>query len=156
MTSTIFKENFEANVALQFYEASVIEIVIPGKPIPYIAVRKGKKGKWYNPRHLEKQKVRWLARNQYKEKPILGPVRIEYDFRMLIPISWPKWKKEIAKEGLFFHVTKPDGDNLMKFYNDCIKDLIIGDDSHIVSSTEVKQYDSKPRTIIKIVPLHHA
>ena len=127
-----------------------IFIEISGPPIPYAAARKGKYGRWYNPRSKEKRKIRWVIRSQYHGFLLKGPLEIRYLFEMPIPKSWPKAKKDLARQQRIAHVSRPDVDNLLKFYNDCMKNIIYEDDRQIVRPLPFKFYGASPRTLVVV------
>ena len=61
-------------------------------------------------------------------------------------------KKEKAAAGGMKHTSRPDYDNLEKFYNDCIKKIVIKDDSQLCAGDWDKEYAEVPRTEIWIYP----
>ena len=48
------------------------------------------------------------------------------------------------------HTTKPDLDNLEKFYLDCANGIFWNDDCQVTSMQSIKMYDQNPRTIMEI------
>lgn len=124
---------------------------IPGVPTPYAAPRKGKNG-WYDLRGEEKVHIRWHLKSQYDQAPIRKPVEVGLVFEMPIPKSWLKRKRLAAERGVLEHTTKPDIDNLVKLYVDCLKKIVIWDDNQIVrlSPSPKKTYSKKPKTIITV------
>ncbi|NGX57214.1 MAG: hypothetical protein K940chlam3_00098 [Chlamydiae bacterium] len=122
---------------------------IPGVPKPYAAAKKGRTG-WYDPRAEVKENARWYLKAQYSDEPIRRAVKVGFTFEMPIPKSWPKWKKKEARSGELLHETKPDIDNLIKLYMDCLKKIVIRDDNQVwkLSPAPVKKYSDNPKTII--------
>ena len=127
-----------------------IKIILEGNPIPYAAARKGAGGRWYNPRSKEKKDMEILVLSQYNEPPIETAVTIHYLFIMPIPKSWSKKKREEYARTKPPHVVKPDADNMQKFFNDCIKGIVIKDDNQIALAVPFKRYGDSPRTIMWI------
>ena len=51
------------------------------------------------------------------------------------------------------HIVRPDCTNMQKFYEDCLKGIVIADDSQVVESIARKRYSDHPRTVITIKPV---
>lgn len=58
--------------------------------------------------------------------------------------------------GLQKCTTKPDLDNLEKFYLDCFNGVLFADDSLVVTLSSVKKYSKHPRVEVEIVPNEYA
>lgn len=69
-----------------------------------------------------------------------GPLRVDMTFRMSVPVSWPKWKKEAALLGLIRPTGRPDMDNLEKALLDAFNDHIISDDALVIERFARKIY----------------
>jgi len=67
-------------------------------------------------------------------------VKLEVDFFMPVPKSWPKWRKKKAHEGQLVPETKPDLDNLVKLVKDALNGYAFRDDSQIVEIAAVQHY----------------
>ena len=89
-------------------------------------------------------------RSQYNGPLIDEGVFIVFEFYMPIPKRWSKALKEKARNGTLHHMVKPDTSNLVKFYEDCMKGVILYDDSRVVWAPPIKLYDDNPRTEILI------
>jgi len=87
---------------------------------------------------------------QRKGEILSEPVSIHLTFCFPIPVSWPKYKQELAKQGKIRHTSKPDTDNLEKFYMDCLSKIVIKDDSYVDMIISRKIYSTNPKTVIKI------
>jgi len=93
----------------------------------------------YSDQHEEMDATCDLLRIQHGSNPqLLGPLWVEIHFYMRVPSG-----KRIQKR---WHTTKPDIDNLEKFYYDaCVKVGIMKDDSQICRISSFKVYDINPR-----------
>ena len=69
---------------------------------------------------------------------------------MPIPKSMSKKDRVDADKGVLKHVKKPDVDNLMKLYLDCLSDIAFKDDSQVSIGSAIKVYSKHPKTIIYI------
>lgn len=107
----------------------------------------------FNPMQKERDYVQYQLRKQYRGDLLTCPIRVSYDFYFVPPKSLSKKKRQEMLEGKVKHVTRPDCTNILKFQEDCLKGIVIKDDS-IVFRTEVeKHYSESFRAIIKIYPL---
>ena len=61
-----------------------------------------------------------------------------------------KNQRKLKSSAPFWHTSKPDVDNLLKFVMDALNKVFWKDDSQVVSVIAQKRYDEKPRTIIQI------
>lgn len=75
---------------------------------------------------------------------------IDLTFCMPIPKSYGKTKRKAISDGFNNCNTKPDIDNLIKFYLDCANEILFPDDRLIIALTAKKVYDENPRTIINV------
>jgi len=69
---------------------------------------------------------------------------------MPIPKSWSRPKRLAALHKP--HVSRPDVDNLIKFVNDSLNDVLWIDDAIIYEMVMRKFYSDRPRTLITIDP----
>lgn len=126
---------------------------VDGIPTPW-AAHKGYGRRAYNPRYSEKQQAIWQIRCYHnKTSPITGPVRLHLEFHLPIPKGTSGIRKRQMLNGTIHHIKKPDVTNLQKFIEDCLKGLIIEDDSQVVEINARKIYSEKPKTIVKVEPL---
>mgnify|MGYP003339864711 FL=1 len=72
------------------------------------------------------------------------PVTMALYFRLPMPQSWSKKRKEGALKGLEAPTKKPDWDNLGKAVSDALNGVIFKDDSQIVSAHVRKTYSAVP------------
>ncbi len=88
------------------------------------------------------------------KKPIKGDVFIQIVFGMPYPKKWfrtGKYNGILKNNAPLFHSNKPDIDNMVKFYLDCMSGIIYNDDKQVVWLTTYKKYSITPSTKIKIL-----
>lgn len=112
--------------------------VIVGDPIPLARARH------IHNRVYDSQKALKLIngitlRAQHNDRPLLsGPLHLNVQFYM--PIAATSRKKA------FYHVFKPDLDNLIKWICDISNSILFNDDCIVAKITATKMYDKNPRT----------
>lgn len=122
---------------------------IPGDPTPW-AAHQGSGKRSYNPRFREKRIFQWELRQKFREKPLTTAVRICFTFHMPIPKGTSKANIQKMASGQIPHKKKPDCTNLQKFSEDCLKNLVILDDSQVIKVFSSKKYSLTPKTEIRI------
>ena len=133
----------------------MIRIVIPGKPVAQKRPRFARRGKFvttYSDQETEAGRFFLLARDQVKEK-LSGAIKVTALFRSIRPKSHYGTGKNAAiiKQGApIFHTKKPDVDNLVKFFMDCLNGLAWDDDCQIVDIRAIKAYGEVEETEILI------
>jgi Holliday junction resolvase RusA-like endonuclease len=141
-------ENFQKFIQM---ETVKLRFEIPGIPRSYAAAQKGKHG-WFDPRFLYKQYVKWIIATQFKETclPATTGLKAQFLFEMPIPKTISSARKKEILSGKVLHTTKPDIDNLIKLFTDCLKKIVINDDAQIVKydPPSEKYYSQEPKTII--------
>ena len=143
-----------------------MKIIIEGDPIADVRPRHTtvKGCTWtYDPKAKEKEEVRkkmalhvfealnCMDREIVKEASNLAQDRsfsLWLTFHMPIPKSFTKRKIRAIGNDLLPMISKPDIDNLTKFYLDCANGVLFPDDRMINLLTASKQYSTKPRTEI--------
>src|SRR6185503_16099005 len=76
--------------------------------------------------------------------------RITFLFHMPIPSSIRKRDVELYNSGTLKHDKKPDVDNLIKLYLDCLDGIAIHGDQKVSLGPCIKVYHPEPKTIIWI------
>jgi len=148
-----------------------MKIVIPGPPVPKMRARFFKKGisiHSYDPQHADKNhtknymmlQVRRAMNDKDKKTAIEATdlslnslFSIEMHFHLPIPKMEARSKKNSKLCGFDRCNTKPDLDNLEKFYLDCANGILFHDDRMIISLQSKKTYSENPRTEIHILPI---
>lgn len=109
-------------------------------------------GKKSNSRATQtKNEIMTLLIPHRPEKPLQGALKLEIKWIY----SWRKneTKKNIAK-GEMWCTTKPDCDNIVKMFNDCLTRLAFwGDDAQVSVLHFEKLYSDVPRIEVKITEL---
>lgn len=81
---------------------------------------------------------------------ISTPCKIDMDFYLPTPLTANKIDKLLAELRLFYPISRPDIDNILKTYLDMIQKHLLLDDSLIIDSRVRKFYSIKPRIEITI------
>jgi len=126
-----------------------VKIVIDGIPIAQARMRitcRGGFGQIYDPQSKEKNVLRQVIKQQNTEF-FLHP-RISFIFHMPIPKSTPKKCLPLFNSGLLKHEKKPDIDNLVKLYLDCLDGISFEGDQKVQLGACLKLYHPTPKTII--------
>lgn len=122
---------------------SPLKIEIPGKPIPQKRPRLSL-GSVYDPCCQSKKASRWIIKTLFRNPPHSGPVFIEIEFHMPMP------SRRSKSVDLLCHTSRPDIDNLIKYYLDCMNGIVYLDDAQIVSLFSKKLYSENPKTVINL------
>jgi len=94
--------------------------------------------------------LRYAAQvEQGEAPPIGGPLRIEIDALMPVPVSWPKKRRADALAGVTVPTGTPDVDNLMKTV-DALNGVVWLDDAQVADARVRKMYGAKPSLTIRI------
>lgn len=126
----------------------------PGKARPrFFANRIGPRA--YDPQHIKKIETQWEAKRQMLEnafKPIkTGPIGVKMMFGMPIP-------KRCSKRALKSicgkcHTSKPDIDNITKFFLDALNGIAYHDDCQVAHLEATKVYSIAEKSEIEIVEI---
>lgn len=117
---------------------SCIAFTIPGEPIAF--ARSGGNGKVrFTPKRQRDfmSLVKLAAHNAMDgEAPMAGPVEMTIRAVYLVPVSWPKKRRDAAR----WRTSKPDADNLAKIVADAINTIVYGDDAQVCNLIVQKVY----------------
>lgn len=106
----------------------------------------------YDPQKADKIKTKWLLAAQLRDagvlRPLEGPIAISVTSYFPQPKSWSKKRKERE----VWKTSKPDFDNIDKFYCDVLNGIAWKDDAQVVQSWSEKKYSDKPGVEIVIQP----
>ena len=129
-----------------------MRIIIPGIPISQARMRhstfRGFTRTW-DPKSQEKKKIRRFL-SSFPGSGEFDYPQISFLFHMPIPKSIRKKDKELFHSGTLKHDKKPDVDNLIKLYLDCLDGIVIHGDQKVSLGMAVKIYHPEPKTIIWI------
>ncbi len=117
-------------------------------PIPWAAPKRVK-GKFYDIRYLDKLATRRNLHRLYRKDPIKGYVALSFVFYFSPPPSVSKKRREQMLAGEVIP-TSCDCTNLQKFYEDCLKNLVITDDRNVAKISSQKLYAENDGIVIKI------
>lgn len=147
------KESSWAYIYSSTRRPTFLKIIIPGNPIPQARMKHSSRGgfvKTYDPRAKEKSAIRFiLSQYQQVEEAFLHP-RICFLFHMPVPKGIRKRDQELYDSGILKHTKKPDVDNLVKLYLDCLDGIVIHGDQKVSLGACIKVYSSEPKTVIYI------
>ena len=122
--------------------------VLEGPPIPWM--RAGRKGNVYYDKQIkEKVRAQWEIKQQmqglYSHSE---PLKVVLECQMPIPKSWAKVKQKnaIGKP----HASRPDVDNLLKFVDDALNNILWVDDALIYEVHIRKFYSDEPKTRLSV------
>lgn len=102
----------------------------------------------YNPQFKQMEEVRDYFRSQFQYAPLSEPLLVSYIFSFPIPKGWNKKNHALAAEQKIHHLGRPDTSNLIKFYEDCMNEVVYEDDSQIIGTEAYKIYSENPKTQI--------
>lgn len=123
---------------------------IEGIPVPQHRPRFTRLGHAYDDQKVVKGQYRWQIQSQYKDQPLTGPLCLEFLFCMPIPKSTSKAIKNDMSNNRFFHMKKPDLDNLIKLIEDTMTGVVYMDDSQIAEIHAKKIYSEYPCTLVTV------
>lgn len=129
-----------------------MKIVIPGDPISQTRMKHSARGGFsrvYDPRAKQKNELKHYLKSKFEGVTFKHP-RISFVFHMPIPKSIPKKLLNLYRSGMFKHEKKPDADNLVKLYLDCMDNIFFEGDQCVMLGPPVKLYHSEPKTLIYI------
>jgi Holliday junction resolvase RusA-like endonuclease len=115
------------------------EFFVPGKPTPKARARTLKTGHSYTPKptQLAEAKVLECYLAKYRTAPPLDePLAVHAEVMFVVPPSWSKKRKAEA----FYHVSRPDADNLGKLVTDALNGVAFTDDALICDLRVTKHY----------------
>lgn len=129
--------------------------------VPHVPVAKGRaratvrangRAGTYTPAKTRKFEdfVRLTAAQAYGagRDPLTCPVDLVVEFLFAIPPSWPKWKRDLAAQGLVHHTSKPDCSNLVKAVEDACNGVLFKDDGQVVGVIVDKAYTTGAERVI--------
>lgn len=129
-----------------------MKIVIPGPPIPQARMKHSNARGFvttYDPKAKHKKEIRHFLQCKTALHSFEYP-RISFLFHMPIPKSIRRKEIELYQSGRLKHDKKPDVDNLIKLYLDCLDGIAIQGDQKVSLGPCLKVYHPEPKTIIWI------
>jgi Holliday junction resolvase RusA-like endonuclease len=129
-----------------------VKIIIPGIPVPQARMKHSNRRGFvttYDPKAKEKIQIRQYL-SSYNNYPICNYPRVSFLFHMPIPSSIPKRLRPLYESATLKHDKKPDVDNLIKLYLDCLDGIVIQGDQKVSLGPCIKLYHPEPKTIVWI------
>lgn len=128
----------------------MIKIILNGIPIPQARMRhftiRGM-SRVFDPNQRQKESIKKQLL-PYKTDAAGSFPRISFLFFMPIPQSIPKKHLDLFKSETLRHDKKPDIDNLVKLYLDCMDGIVLDGDQKVSLGPCIKIYSPNPRTEI--------
>ncbi len=129
-----------------------MKIIIDGPPISQARMRlfvRNGASCVFDPRTKQKNEIKKQIKASFSHSLFERP-RVSFIFHMPIPKSIPKCQLLKYNGGFLKHEKKPDIDNLIKLYLDCIDGICFEGDQKVQLGPCVKLYHIHPKTIIII------
>lgn len=144
-----------------------MKITIPGDPIPKMRARYSTRSGYvltYDPQNEKKIQImnflkKHISSLTIENVPELTEIVCGESFQCTLHFYLPVPKSDSQRLrneklwGVIPHITKPDTDNLAKFYLDCGNTILYKDDCSIPVLSAKKYYSENPRTVINIMPV---
>ena len=130
-----------------------MKLILPGDPIAQIRMKYSGRngiGRIYDPRQKAKAELKEIIAIKHIRYPLFRHPRVSFIFHMPIPKSIPKRMLPLYLSGLLKHEKKPDTDNFIKLYLDCMDGICFDGDQKVSLGDSVKLYHPYPKTIIII------
>lgn len=86
-------------------------------------------------------------------EPFDGPVKVSVLIDVLVPKSWPDWKRVAALSGHVCATGKPDIDNTVKSIFDGMNTVVWLDDAQVCEASISKRYHTVAGVTVKVVSL---
>ncbi len=130
---------------------SALSFTVEGEPVAF--ARAGANGtRRYTPPKQDawKRACAYIARSAMKgQPPATGPVHLAVVATFAIPRSWSKARRAAAH----WHISTPDGDNVLKEVADALKGIAWADDAQVARWSIEKVYGEWPDVAVTVTPL---
>lgn len=130
-----------------------MKMIIEGAPVSQARMKYSKRGNFvrvYDPREKEKAIIRHQIIEAFQDSNKFHHPVISFLFHMPIPSSSTKKQKKLLESGFQKHEKKPDVDNLIKLYLDCMDGICFDGDQKVMLGFGLKLYHTEPKTVIII------
>ena len=100
----------------------------------------------YDPSSKDKKIAIQQIKEQFTGKPYTDALKIKFVFHIKRPkahFRTGKYSNELKKTAPVYHTKRPDIDNFVKFYMDCMNKIVYLDDSQVIEIYAKKEYDDK-------------
>lgn len=134
-----------------------VTFVVVGEPVPFARMRLGNRGQHFVPAAQRNfaaalQLSAANAMREFKTAMFDEAVTLELLAELPIPASWSKKKQSRALVGEIRPTGRPDLDNLYKLVADALNQVLIRDDSQVVSLRARKRYSVEPKLVVTVRP----
>lgn len=131
----------------------MIQITVPGVPVPKARPRITRTGHAYTPKRTAEyeKRISLFAGREMRIngiQPLEKAIRLTVTAVFAVPKSWTKAKREKALSGGLKHTSRPDLSNIVKSVEDALNGVVYDDDSQICGIQCIKTYGEEPRTEI--------
>lgn len=100
----------------------------------------------YDPSSKDKKIAIQQIKEQFTGELYTDALKISFIFHIKRPkahFRTGKYSNELKKTAPVYHTKKPDIDNFVKFYMDCMNNVVYLDDSQVIELNVKKEYDDK-------------
>jgi len=108
--------------------------------------RHTKRGMVYDPSSKDKKIAIQQIKEQFTGEPYTDALKIKFVFHIKRPkahFRTGKYANQLKKTAPVYHTKRPDVDNFVKFYMDCMNKIVYLDDSQVIEIHAKKEYDDK-------------
>lgn len=130
-----------------------MKLVLEGVPISQIRAKYSGRngiGRIYDPREKVKRQLKKIIANMFGSHDMFLHPHVSFVFHMPIPKSIPKKLLPLYRSGTLKHEVKPDADNLIKLYLDCMDGILFDGDQKVCQGPAPKLYHPHPKTLVII------
>lgn len=127
-----------------------MKLIVPGVPVAQIRMKHSARhgfSRIYDPRSKEKKEIKHFIGENF-DLPFFDHPVASFVFHMPIPASTPKKLLTLYNSGRLKHEKKPDVDNFLKLYLDCMDGIMFEGDQKVSLGPCIKLYHPEPKTII--------
>ncbi len=135
----------------------ILRFEVPGAPVgkgrPKVSTMGGKFARMYTPEKTVSYEglVAHSAKVAMNGSQLFaGPVHIDMDIRLAVPVSWSKKKQAAALADQVMPTKKPDADNVIKAIFDGMNGVVWVDDVQAVSMSMRKRYAETPCVLVSV------
>ena len=100
----------------------------------------------YDPSSKDKKIAIQQIKEQFTGEPYTDALKIRFVFHIKRPkahFRTGKYSNELKKTAPVYHTKRPDVDNFVKFYMDCMNKVVYLDDSQVIEIYAKKEYSDK-------------
>ena len=130
-----------------------MKLIIPGEPIAQIRMKYSGRngiGRIYDTRQKQKKELKSFIADKFSNNNCFHHPRVSFVFHMSIPKNIPKYLLPVYQSGLLKHEKKPDVDNFVKLFLDCLDEICFQGDQKVSLGNCLKLYHPYPKTIVII------